>query len=44
MNVEYTTWLGESPGVTEREDGGRQLYLRDPDGYWIEVIGLPPPN
>ena len=40
MNVEYTTWLGEGPGVTERDDGTRQIYLKDPDGYWIEVIGL----
>jgi len=41
MNVEYTTWLGEGPGVTERDDGTRQIYLKDPDGYWIEVIGTP---
>ncbi len=41
MDVEYTTWLGEGPGVTERDDGTRQIYLRDPDGYWIEVIGTP---
>lgn len=41
MDVEYTTWLGEGPGVTERDDGTRQVYLQDPDGYWVEVIGLP---
>lgn len=41
MDVEYTTWLGEGPGVTERDDGTRQVYLKDPDGYWIEVIGVP---
>lgn len=41
MDVEYTTWLGEGPGVAERDDGTRQIYLRDPDGYWIEVIGTP---
>ena len=40
MNVEYTTWLETDPGVTERDDGTRQIYLKDPDGYWIEVIGL----
>ena len=39
-NVEYTTWLGDGPGVTERDDGTRQIYIRDPDGYWIEIIGL----
>ena len=41
MSVKYTTWLGEGSGVTERDDGTRQIYLQDPDGYWIEVIGLP---
>ena len=39
MDVEYTTWLGSGPGVTTRDDGTRQIYVRDPDGYWIEVIG-----
>ena len=39
MDIEYTTWLGTEPGVTERDDGTRQIYLKDPDGYWIEVIG-----
>jgi len=39
MGVEYTTWLGSGPGVTERDDGTRQIYVKDPDGYWIEVIG-----
>lgn len=39
MDIDYTTWLGEGPGVTERDDGTRQIYLKDPDGYWIEVIG-----
>jgi len=41
MGVEYTTWLGNGPGITARDDGTRQVYLRDPDGYWIELIGLP---
>ena len=39
-DIEYTTWLGDGPGVTERDDGTRQIYVRDPDGYWIEIIGL----
>jgi catechol 2,3-dioxygenase-like lactoylglutathione lyase family enzyme len=40
MDVEYTTWLNTEPGVTVRDDGTRQIYVRDPDGYWIEVIGV----
>lgn len=41
MGVEYTTWLGTGPGVTERDDGTRQIYVKDPDGYWVEIIGTP---
>lgn len=40
-DVEYTTWLGTERGFTVAESGIRQLYLRDPDGYWIEVNSLP---
>jgi len=30
--------FGGAPGkVTIRADGTRQIYLQDPDGYWIEV-------
>jgi catechol 2,3-dioxygenase-like lactoylglutathione lyase family enzyme len=39
-NVEYTTWLGTEREFTVTEAGTRQLYLRDPDGYWIEVNSL----
>jgi catechol 2,3-dioxygenase-like lactoylglutathione lyase family enzyme len=39
--VEYTTWLGTEREVTVTDSGTRQLYLRDPDGYWIEVNSLP---
>ena len=35
------TWYGsdDKPGgvSTARTDGVRQIYFRDPDGYWIEV-------
>ena len=41
MGAEYTTWLGVGPGVTERDDGTRQIYVKDPDGYWVEIIGTP---
>ena len=34
-----------NPRVTQtRRDGIRQLYLQDPDGYWIEVNELPIPG
>lgn len=37
MNVHYSSWLGTERELTVRDDGTRQLYLRDPDGYWIEI-------
>jgi catechol 2,3-dioxygenase-like lactoylglutathione lyase family enzyme len=40
-NIEYTTWLGTERGFTITDSGTRQLYLQDPDGYWIEVITPP---
>ncbi|MCM4152990.1 glyoxalase [Arenibacter sp. N53] len=36
-NIEYEDWPGKKGAVTLRSDGVRQIYLRDPEGYWIEV-------
>lgn len=36
MQVKYRNFNGDGK-VTDRPDGVRQLYLQDPDGYWIEV-------
>ncbi len=34
-------WFGNFPGqtnmITTRPDGIKQIYFKDPDGYWIEV-------
>jgi lactoylglutathione lyase len=35
--VDYVSWNGESGTVSQRADGVKQVYVRDPDGYWIEV-------
>jgi lactoylglutathione lyase len=35
--VEYENWAGEKNTVTTRIDGVKQLYFKDPDGYWIEI-------
>jgi catechol 2,3-dioxygenase-like lactoylglutathione lyase family enzyme len=35
--VPFETWLGEPLQTNSRPDGARQVYLQDPDGYWIEV-------
>ncbi|MBL7737804.1 MAG: VOC family protein [Chitinophagaceae bacterium] len=35
--VAYENWAGEKNAVTNRVDGVKQIYFRDPDGYWIEI-------
>lgn len=37
MKVAWEDWPGTPGAITTRKDGVQQLYLRDPDGYWIEV-------
>ena len=37
QHIPYEDWAGHPSGVTRRVDGIRQIYFRDPDGYWIEV-------
>ncbi len=36
-NVAYSDWPGKENSVTTRTDGVRQIYIQDPDGYWIEI-------
>ena len=33
----YSSWEGEYGKITIRADGVRQVYIQDPDGYWIEI-------
>jgi catechol 2,3-dioxygenase-like lactoylglutathione lyase family enzyme len=35
--VSYSDWPGEKHATNVRADGVRQIYLQDPDGYWIEI-------
>ncbi len=37
LNIPYSSWTGEENTITDRADGVKQIYLQDPDGYWIEV-------
>ncbi len=37
LNVKYGDWNGKSKVVQTRPDGVHQIYLQDPDGFWIEV-------
>ena len=35
--VAYEDWPGKKSAVTMRADGVHQIYLQDPEGYWIEI-------
>jgi len=35
--IEYENWAGEKMTLTNRVDGVKQIYFKDPDGYWIEI-------
>jgi lactoylglutathione lyase len=35
--VEYENWAGQKMAVTNRVDGVKQIYFKDPDGYWVEI-------
>lgn len=35
--IVYEDWPGKTSSITTRTDGIHQLYLQDPDGYWIEM-------
>jgi len=35
--IDYGNWIGDSKKPTVRPDGVKQIFLKDPDGYWIEI-------
>lgn len=37
LGVAYESWPGDKGKSNVRPDGVRQIYLQDPDGYWIEL-------
>jgi len=37
LGIAYSDWPGAPSTVSTRGDGIRQIYVQDPDGYWIEV-------
>ena len=40
LNIPYSDWPGKTNSVNIRADGIKQVFFRDPDGYWIEVNSL----
>ncbi|QVY64899.1 VOC family protein [Polaribacter sp. Q13] len=37
LKIEYSDWLGTPNKDYVRNDGIKQVYFQDPNGYWIEV-------
>jgi lactoylglutathione lyase len=35
--VSWEDWPGTPFAITTRVDGVHQVYLKDPDGYWLEI-------
>lgn len=33
----FEDWPGKKGEITTRPDGVRQIYIQDPDGYWLEI-------
>ena len=36
-DIPFESWEGKSGSYTRRVDGVKQIYFKDPDGYWIEI-------
>ncbi len=36
-NIEFESWAAQKQTFTIRPDGVKQIYFKDPDGYWLEV-------
>ena len=37
LHIAYGDWPGKPQTVNLRADGIKQVYFKDPDGYWIEI-------
>jgi len=37
QKINFENWAGEQQAVTNRTDGVKQIYFKDPDGHWLEV-------
>ncbi len=41
MKVKYFSTKHEERAITTRPDGIKQVYVQDPDGFWIEINDIP---
>lgn len=37
LAVTYYDWAGKPDAIGQHPAGFRQIYIRDPDGYWVEI-------
>lgn len=37
LKITYSDWAGTLNKISIRADGIQQVYIQDPDGYWIEI-------
>lgn len=37
LKITYSDWPGTLHNISVRADGIKQIYIQDPDGYWIEI-------
>lgn len=35
--IDFSNWKGKLNTIQERADGQRQIWIQDPQGYWIEI-------
>ncbi|SFD90814.1 lactoylglutathione lyase [Chitinophaga sp. CF118] len=36
-NIPFESWKGVADTPTSRVDGVKQIYFKDPEGYWVEI-------
>ena len=39
-NIAYGNWRGDENQIQLRNDGYKQIFFQDPQGYWIEVNNI----
>lgn len=37
IGLTYENWAGQQQTITTRPDGVKQIYLKDPEGFWVEI-------
>ena len=37
IGITYENWAGQKQTITKRPDGVKQIYLKDPEGFWVEI-------